>query len=580
MRVLPYKSIRTCIGIASCLALIVIAGTAGCAGAVEDGDSTVETPTTPDPDAGSPAVDAREPDPRPRPDARPTPPRPDSGHEHPDARPTTQGRDIGEPCSQAGECAGGTCLSLPGGYCSKMGCADSGCPEGSTCFSLQDGGSACFKSCEAPSGCRVAEGYTCDGDNTCYPGETTTDPNCSQSNPSGQCPQGQVCNQGRCETFSCGDTRYEPNESQGAAQAAPSGTTAGLEICANDKDWFKLDVPRGMIATLGATFQRASGDLDLSAHDSAGACLGGRMEHSCSWSDARYETGEEFLSVLNAGPNVKEFAWRLLGRRGATNRYNLITALVPWSDGRDCTASYPQDDCIGRPGGKLGLIQFPYADPSDPYVGDGYRFDSVSNYRWLRRETIMLVRHAIRETQIKFPGTKPLGLVDMCQRDGITPGYDIGDPRHPESTHDQGGNIDIAYYTTLASNGTLSYNEARVICDANEESNNGSFCSSSASRNHVVDLPRQVYFMAKLFESNRLRVIGVDKVIAPLLQQEARRQFELGWITQRQRDSFTSQMAHGDGWPFHHHHIHVSLEWWGGRSAHRDGCGFDLKKYR
>jgi hypothetical protein len=76
---------------------------------------------------------------------------------------------VGAPCSADSECAGGTCLPLPGGYCTQANCSTDPCPEGSECFQLSDGGSACFKTCTSPSECRVPEGYTCDSDNTCYP---------------------------------------------------------------------------------------------------------------------------------------------------------------------------------------------------------------------------------------------------------------------------------------------------------------------------------------------------------------------------------------------------------------------------
>jgi hypothetical protein len=531
-------------------------------------------PTHPDartplrlPDAGKDPID-------------PPDPRPDGGRLPP------QGGAVGDPCTAGGDCEGGTCLKLPGGYCTKTGCAETGCPDGSVCFSLEGGGSACFKSCTSPSECRQPEGYTCDADKTCYPGGTPVDPACSPQNPHGTCPEGQLCQNGMCATLECTDTRFETNDTAGAAKPAPDGATTGLEVCGTDQDWFSLSVPAHTIATLGVTFQRSVGDLDLSAHTQGSQCLGGRVSSSCSWTYRDYETGEEFLSTLNNthGQTLTSL-WRLIGYRGAQNRYDLVTKLTPWSDGRDCRPTYTEDDCLGHPSTSPQLIQFPYPDANDGYVGDGYRFDSVANYRWLRRETIMLVRYAIAETQKKFPGTKPLGLIDMCQRNGITPGYDVNDPRHPESTHDQGGNIDIAYYTTLASEGSLAYNEARIICDANEGNQDGSYCNASAAQTHVVDLPRQVYFMAKLFESPRARVIGADRVIAPLLKTEAARQHNLGWITAAQRDAFTSGVASGNGWPFHHHHIHLSLEWWPsfrstGSAPPQDGCGFDLEKHR
>ncbi len=208
------------------------------------------------------------------------------------------------------------------------------------------------------------------------------------------------------------------------------------------------------------------------------------------------------------------------------------------------------------------MLQAPYAAPDDAYVADGYRFEVPSNYRFARRELLMLLRYAIHETQLKFPNTLALGMLDLSQRDGVTPGYDTGNPRHPESTHDQGSNVDLAYFHTLSGSVAVPYNSTRIICDANQTSHNGFACTAAATSAHVVDLPRQVYFMAKLFEAPRLRVIGVDEVIAPLLRQEADRQLGLGWITQAERDAFFIKLASGAGWPYRHHSIHVSLSWW------------------
>jgi len=65
--------------------------------------------------------------------------------------------------------------------------------------------------------------------------------------------------------------------------------------------------------------------------------------------------------------------------------------------------------------------------------------------------------------------------------------------------------------------------------------------------------------------------------------QTAARQFQAGDITQAQRDAFSSKMAYGSGWPFHHHHIHLSMKWWGTAKPGAEpleGCGFDLVRHR
>lgn len=73
---------------------------------------------------------------------------------------------VGSPCSESNDCAGGYCGDLPGGYCA-LACDAAPCPAGSRCFEF-DSGDYCLQSCDDDSDCRVAEGYTCDSDNTCW----------------------------------------------------------------------------------------------------------------------------------------------------------------------------------------------------------------------------------------------------------------------------------------------------------------------------------------------------------------------------------------------------------------------------
>jgi hypothetical protein len=286
---------------------------------------------------------------------------------------------------------------------------------------------------------------------------------------------------------------------------------------------------------------------------------GGYPYHS-SYRD--YETDEEALSFLNAAGDDTDFAVRILGYRSAVGPYALSFAEDSWVDGDSCTGE-GFEDCDGREDGALALVEFPFPDPDDGYVGDRYAFDTASNYRWARREAIMAVRWALHMVNERYPFDDPLGVIDICQSDGITPGYDIGEPRHPETTHDQGGNIDVAYFQTGPDN------RARIICGDGSTHEDG-YCSSAAATQHTVDLPRHAYFMAMLAQwgsGTRLRVTGIDRVIGPLVEDELARLADEGVLTAAQRDRTLSRMAYGDGWPYHHHHIHISFQWWRGKSA-------------
>jgi len=77
-----------------------------------------------------------------------------------------------------------------------------------------------------------------------------------------------------------------------------------------------------------------------------------------------------------------------------------------------------------------------------------------------------------------------------------------------------------------------------------------------------MDVPRTTFFMVALANHPRIRVIGVDTLLAPLIQQQAQTFKSQGVITQTEYNNLVQHMAYGEGWPFHHHHMHVSMNWW------------------
>lgn len=505
---------------------------------------------------------------------------------------------VGDPCTSDADCGpSGACIpetdtdgsdtGFVGGYCLTIGCgADSPCPGGSTCYLLgSDRTPACIENCASDSDCRA--GYVCDADSTCWPGCSAsracpsgftcgaggtcasgtggggmTGTMCSPTNPTGTCPTGQLCISGACATPPpCSSDSYEPNDTRTSATSLTVGTSLTGGRCSGDTDWFRITVPAGQLVTVLATFPSpTSANLDLYAYRADGTALGGRVAYSDttpSWARA-YETNEEAFGFYGGPTTPATYYVKVTGATStASGSYTIAATSTPWRDGPTCSGEgFSTTECTSGPRGAQTLLPFPFPDANDPYLGAlGYHFDSVSNYRWLRRETMMLLRYAQHEVARQFPGTRPLGLIDMCQRDAITPGYDVGDPRHPESTHDQGGNIDVAYYQTL------SDNHARVVCDASEGHSDGYFCTAGSESTHVVDLPRTVYFIVALARSSRLRVVGIDRVIGPLLAAEARRMRDAGTITTTEYNAFVAKTTWGDGWPFHHHHLHISMQW-------------------
>ncbi len=89
---------------------------------------------------------------------------------------STPSFDIGESCANSLECGHLSCLQLPNGYCTKILCAQTGCPTGSSCVRLgEDGLTACVRDCTLDTQCRMAERYECRDDlDVCW--ESSTPP--------------------------------------------------------------------------------------------------------------------------------------------------------------------------------------------------------------------------------------------------------------------------------------------------------------------------------------------------------------------------------------------------------------------
>ena len=318
-------------------------------------------------------------------------------------------------------------------------------------------------------------------------------------------------------------TGQENNSSADATEVpAEDGFEAGgLDLCQYDVDHYTMTVEPGTLAYFEITFDEDV-DLMLEAFDESGKS----MDEADS--GLPYER-VGLLTRSDMAPHRYELVVR--GYQGSHGKYSVNVRTFPYEDGLACS-----DDCFR-------IMQFPA-----PHAGEGYLFDTWSEFRNARRELIMIVRNAVDLTMKRYPGTKPLGLIDMSERDGSTPGTAYNDLRHPAQTHINGNDMDIAYFQTTPDN------HARPVCE-----NDGYNCTTETN---TMDAEVTAYFMAQIYASNRLRVIGVDTTLADDLVAAADALLAEGAITQVQRNKFDDRLAWGeDTWPFHHHHMHVSLKW-------------------
>jgi hypothetical protein len=189
----------------------------------------------------------------------------------------------------------------------------------------------------------------------------------------------------------------------------------------------------------------------------------------------------------------------------------------------------------------------------------GYYLASPARYSWIRRDIAMLIQYAACEVAVRFPNTAPLGISDLAQMDGLTPGVDNNSPRHPLSTH-RGNDFDVAYYQTDGDN------DPHIVCGDGSDTNwngrpgtynDGYFCTTN---DNIVDWERQLWWWVKLAETPLVRVFGIDQTfvnsfVDGIMDLEMR-----GEVTPAvaQRALMIGYGANG-GWQFHHHHSHHSF---------------------
>jgi hypothetical protein len=331
-------------------------------------------------------------------------------------------------------------------------------------------------------------------------------------------------------------------------------TYENVRLCAGDRDYYRVDVPAGKWLSVEITIDGSgnnfndSSDLDLWEVDS--------NDEEIWWSATEHH--RERLAWFNPTEHDESHFLLVKGYDSAEADYDIEVRRSKYHEGADCNDAYEDDDPDDEDGPCNRIMQFPQANSDD----DGYRVSHWPAYSNLRREVSYLVRYAAAATRAAYPDTNPLGLLDMSEDDGDTPGRMENQLRHPEGTHVQGNDIDLAYYQTGDDN------LGRSVCPED-----GYFCTSEPD---ILDAERTVFFMSKLAESQHLRVIGVDPMIAEALKEAANEMHDDGKIDSSARSYFfNGSMAYGDGWPFHQHHMHFSWNWesgYEGREAAHEGC--------
>ena len=447
--------------------------------------------------------------------------------------------DLGQPCANDGDCAGGLCLNgLPNGYCSNV-CTDSGDCEGGLCFGLRDlDDQVCLLSCESNLECRSNDGYICDSDNTCFPGGSNAASGGSDGNGTvsigGACDEDNDCRDenavclppggasnnfvdGYCYLPGCGESRPCP-EGSGCFQTGDS-QTACLDTCENDSECrsgYRCDEP--------------------------GVCLPGCTEGSCPEGLICSESGSCVLDVGTPPPGPVPDCSSVNGWRCTTGNCGDLLQLEP----------------------RVGLGYNDYALNGETL--------SVQYRSWARRDLLALVTHAADMVAClsagwQFGDDGPLGLGDMSEENGEIPGTRDGSPGHPPGTHTNGTDMDIAYYMLDLPRSCQAYEgceNCHCLSPVCEHRVGGQTQYHCVGEPELLDVWRTALFIGYLHASPQLRVIGVDGKIGPLVHSAIDQLCDGGWLNNnacnnnRALSYETTDM--GLGWfRFHHHHLHISI---------------------
>jgi hypothetical protein len=245
----------------------------------------------------------------------------------------------------------------------------------------------------------------------------------------------------------------------------------------------------------------------------------------------------------------------------------LFTSAFVQADGIDipktCSA-IPSHVCVGDENYCGELIPFL---PEKGYGYWNYPLNGETQQNqfrsFARRDLVLLIKYAAGWTQClteswKNGNGQPLGLGDMSEGNGDIPGTSQGAPGHPRGTHTRGFDMDIAYYQTGTSD-----NRLRAVCDHWDKSGADVFhCTTDP---YKLDIMRTALFLGKIHDSSKLRVIGVDGKIGPLVEEATEKLCNQKVLhgtvceTGRLRLAYETQNQQRGWYRFHHHHLHVSL---------------------
>lgn len=241
--------------------------------------------------------------------------------------------------------------------------------------------------------------------------------------------------------------------------------------------------------------------------------------------------GLRTLAVFDpTGPRT--FWARVRSMEASTLPVTLTITRVPFEDGATCGA-----DCDH-------LLQLPLT--IDASV-DGYAHTSstVFRYEYGRRDMVMFVRHAGHA--MRAAGLAPFVPEDLSQWDGMTPGTDVGAPRH--SSHQRGKDGDFSLY------GTDGQSIWRSFCTTHDTTNGRECIAGTASGLDGVATARMI---GDFYATGRVTMCFLDRELIPIVIAGAHQAVAMG-VMDAAIEPLFADGTHLQHWPNHDNHVHIRV---------------------
>ena len=407
----------------------------------------------------------------------------------------------------------------------------------------------CLQNCRRDGDCREGDGYVCDGDNTCFPGE----PNDPDPPDPGEGNVGSACDDDAdCEGPGASCIPEQDGEFRGGY--CVNFGCSDRQPCPNGAECFRLQDDR----TVCLANCRDSGDCRQGyACQEPGACLPGcEDDNSCEGDQVCNEEG-----LCADPPCTPDSCPRgTLCSPGGSCVLDLGEA--PPGPVPNC-GDDPPWECEGGEPACGQIRQFlPERGPGYwNYPLNGERPDD--QYRSFCRVDLQdVVKYASAKVEClsrnwEWGNRQPLGLGDMSESNGAIPGTRERDPGHPEGTHENGFDMDIAYFQLNPPD-----NKLRAICDHVANGRDQYHCVNDPNN---LDVWRTALWLAFAHDTPQLRVIGVDGRVGQAVDSAIDQLCDAGYYDGPACDRDRRQLAYevqdtGRGWyRFHHHHFHISM---------------------